>query len=189
MLKEEKTKKLLDFAQYMDEVEDDFAEISKVKKEIENKKGGAYSIWSNFLQAIARGMLLYSVLSVYASFAFGIKYQNISEVTKIDKMVSIVLNPIPFIFILTLILSGIFFYWASKERKNEINANKELRVLEARNKDLFSNIKEQYDGYENPPVAFQYSNPYFLLDVISYLEDSEEELSIDEAISRVTGIN
>lgn len=189
MLKEEQTKKLLDFAQYMDEVEDDFAEIRKVKKEIENKKGGAYSLWSRFLQTVARGLLLYSVLSVYVSFAFSIKYQSVAEATNLDKVFLIAFNPIPYVFVLALILSSVFFYWASKERKNQINANKELRVLEARNKDLFSNIKEQYDGYENPPVAFQYSNPYFLLDVIDTLENSEEEISIDEAISLVTGNN
>ena len=189
MSKEEQTKKLLDFAQYMDEVEDDFAEIGKVKKEIECKKGDAYSLWGNFLRTVARGLLLYALLSVYVSIAFNMKYQNVADATLFDAIFKIVFNPIPYVFILALVLSGIFFYWAFKESKNQINANKDLRVLESRNKDLFSNIKEQYDGYENPPVAFKYSNPYFILDIIDEIENSEKEISIDEAISRIAENN
>lgn len=189
MTREEKTNDLLNFAQYMDEVEDDFAEINKVKKEIENKKGGAYSLWGRFLSFLSRGCFLYSFLSIYVSICLKIRHQNIAELSLFEGGFCKVLMPIPFIFVLTLILAGLFLYWSKIETKKQIQEIKLLETLKAKFNDLFQNIKEQYDGYENPPVSLEYSNPYFLLDLIDYIENSNNDISINDAITIISKKN
>lgn len=185
MTREEKTNDLLDFAQYMDEVENDFTEISKVKKQIEAKKSGAYSLWGRFLSFLSRGCFLYSVLSIYASVCLKIRHQAITDLILFERRFCKILMPIPFIFALTLILSVLFLYWARIETQKQVKEIKLLETLKARCNDLFQNIKEQYDGYENPPVSLEYSNPYFLLDVIALIEDSNDDISINDAIATV----
>lgn len=181
MKKEEAVKSLLDFADYMVEVEDDFAKINEAGKEVRRKSFSANSVWTYLLSFLSKLSFIYTILSIWSLILCGIK--NIQNMSELESIAMKILNPFPLAFIVSFLLGSLWFYFFINESKRNVSAENKYLKAKSEMEDIYSKIIEQYNGYENPPVSIEYSNPYFLLDVVEILENSKTEIPLSEAIA------
>lgn len=183
MKKEEIVKSLLDFADHMCAVEDEFKKMRENSDEVLSKSAAANSIWKDILSFISKIFFVLTGLSIWITVLAKIKGMSLNNLSGAELFVKNICCPFPMAFIAFFGMACLFTFFSFREQKSLLKAEKEFFVARSKINAAFEEIKEKYSEYENPPVPLEFSNPYFVLDMVEIIENSEEDISITEAIS------
>ena len=185
MKKEEIVRSLLDFADHMCAVEDDFRNLREKRDDLLSKSLAANSLWKGFLSVLSRLFFVSAGISAWIVFLCKVRGLNAGNMDKAANIVKNIFCPFPMAFLVFFAAACLFAFFGIKERNASIKAEKDYRKIKNEVEKTYSDIQEQYNGYENPPVPIEYSNPYFVLDIVDVIENSEEDISVSEAIGIV----
>lgn len=190
MTKSETIKDLTLFAEHMNSASDYFSEMFEVTRKLSKEKGRAYSCWPALLIFLSWGFGLYALMGVFYTvypMISGIPVEQYFADEWARYLKDFIL-PFPLMPVVALIMSVFFVLQGKREAKEVANDKLEFNKTLRHQVLLRESIKEIYDDYENPPVGFEYCDPMLISNVIKTIENSENDITIADAIKKTLNI-